>query len=113
MSVWVHDEQRRLVRVITQRHPEDSTLRRLFQENLKPLMEHPESQQTLFNLNDQGLPGNLQRSYEPPRQGDGVAPSATPVAGRGNFNFQQNHYRAPPVPLPNVERTLREILQPQ
>ena len=35
------------------------------------------------------------------------------MAGGGNVNFQRNHYRAPPAPLPNVERTLREILQPQ
>ena len=35
------------------------------------------------------------------------------MAGGGNVNFQQNQYRALPAPLPNVERTLREILQPQ
>ena len=29
------------------------------------------------------------------------------------FNFHHNQYRAPHSPLPNVERTLREILQPQ
>ena len=33
------------------------------------------------------------------------------MARGGNVNF--NQYRAPPTPLPNVERTLREILQPQ
>ena len=39
------------------------------------------------------------------------------MTGRSNVflyvNFQRNQYRAPPAPLPNVERTLREILQPQ
>ena len=76
-------------------------------------MENPENQQTHFNPNDQGLLGNPQRPYEPPRQGDGVAPSATPAKGGGNIKFQQNQYRDPPAPLPNVEKTLREILQPQ
>ena len=113
MSVWARDKQRRLVRVIPQRHPEESTVRRLCQENPNPQMEHLGNQQTLFNPNDQGLPGNPQRPYEPPRQGDGVALPATPAVGGGNINFQQNQYRAPPAPLPNVERTLREILQPQ
>ena len=42
-----------------------------------------------------------------------MAPPVTPVVRGGNVNFQQNQYRAPPAPLPNVERTLREILQPQ
>ena len=113
MSVWARDEQRRHVRVIPQRHLEDSTVRRLFQENPNPQMKHPGNQQTHFNPNDQGLPGNPQRPYEPPRQGNGVALPTTPAAGGGNINFQQNQYRAPPSPLPNVERTLREILQPQ
>ena len=58
MSVWARDEQCRLVRVIPQRHFEESIVRRLFQENPKPQMEHPSNQQTLFNLNDQGLLGN-------------------------------------------------------
>ena len=89
MSIWVHDEQNRLVRVIPQRHLEESTVRRLFQENPNPQMEHPGNQQTLFNPNDQGLLGNSQRPYEPPRQGDGVAPPATPTVGGGNINFQQ------------------------
>ena len=35
------------------------------------------------------------------------------MAGGGNVNFQKNQYQAPPTTLPNVERTLREILQPQ
>ena len=87
MSVWAHDEKHLLVRVIPQRHLEDSIVRRLFQENPNPQIEHPENQQTHFNRNDQGLPSNPQRPYEPPRQGDGVAPSATPAAGGGNINF--------------------------
>ena len=95
MSVWARDEQCRLVRVIPQRHPKESTVRCLFQENPNSQMEHLGNQQTLFNLNDQGLPSNPQRPYEPPRQGDGVAPPATPTAGGGNINFQQNQYRAP------------------
>ena len=76
-------------------------------------MEHPGNQQTHFNPNDQGLPGNRKRPYEPPLYGDGVTPPTTPTVGGGNINFHQNQYRAPPTPLPNVERTIREILQPQ
>ena len=76
-------------------------------------MEHPGNQQTHFNPNDQGLPSKSQRPCEPPRQGDGVAQPATPATGGRNINFQQNQYRASPANLPNVERTLREILQPQ
>ena len=110
MSVWARDKQRRLVTVIPQRHLYDSTIRYLFQENPNPHMEHPGNLQIHFNPNDQGLPGNPQRPYEPPRQGDGVAPPATSVVGGGNINFQQNQYRAPLDLLPNVERTLREIL---
>ena len=116
MSVWARNGQRRLVRIIPLRHYEESTVRRLFEENLAPQMDHPGNQQTLFNPNDQGLPSNPQRPYDPPQQGDGVAPpatSATRGGGGGDVNFQQNHYRAPPAPLLNVERTLQEILQPQ
>ena len=76
-------------------------------------MNHPGNQQTLFNLNAQGLPSDPQRLHEPSQQGDGVAPPATPATGGGNVNFQHNQYRAPLTPLPNVERTIREILQPQ
>ena len=112
MSVWARDEQRRLVRVTPQGHTEESTVRRLFQENPTPKMDHPGNQQTLFNPNDQGLLGNPKRTHEPLRQGDGVAPPTNSVAGGGNDNFQRNQYRAPPTPLPNVERNLREILQP-
>ena len=42
-----------------------------------------------------------------------MAPPETPAVRGGNVNFQRNQYRAPTAPLPNVERTLREILQPQ
>ena len=87
MSVWARDEQRRFVRVTPQRHLEDSTVRCLFQENPNPQMEHLGNQQTHFNPNDQGLPSNPQRPYEPPRQGDGVALPVTPMAGGGNINF--------------------------
>ena len=91
MSVWARDKQHRLVRVIPQRQPEESTKKRLFQENPKPLMEHPGNHQTLFNPNDQGLPSDPQRPYEPPRQGDGVAPPATLAAREGNVNFHQKN----------------------
>ena len=76
-------------------------------------MDHPGSQQPLFNPNAQGVPVNPQGLHEPPQHGDGVALPATPVVGGGNVNFQRNQYRAPPASLPNVERTLRDILQPQ
>ena len=42
-----------------------------------------------------------------------MAPPKTPAVRGGNVNFQRNQYRAPPGPLPNVERTLLEILQLQ
>ena len=113
MSVWTRNEQRRLVRIIPPRHFEESIVRHLFQENPTPQIDHPRSQQTLYNPNAQGLPVDPQRLHEHPQQGDGVAPPATPAAGGGNVNFQLNQYRAPHAPLPNVERTLREILQPQ
>ena len=64
MSVWARDEQRRLVRVTPQGHTEESTVRRLFQENPTPQMDNPGNQQTLFNPNDQGLTGNPQRPYD-------------------------------------------------
>ena len=76
-------------------------------------MDHLGSQQPLFNPNAQGVLVDPQRLHEPPQHGDGVALPATPTAGGGNVNFQRNQYRAPPAPLPNMEITLREILQPQ
>ena len=108
MAVWACNEQRRLVRIIPPRHSEESIVRHLFQENPTPQMDHLGRQQTLFNPNAQGLPVDPQRLYEPPQQGDGVVPSATPAAGGGHDNFQQNQYQGPPAPLPNVERTLQE-----
>ena len=99
MSIWAHDEQRQLVRVIPQRHFEESTVRRLFQKNPKPQMEYLGNQQTLFNPNDQGLLGNPQRPHEPPRQGDGVAPPATLAAEGGNVNFQQKSISSSPFPF--------------
>ena len=113
MSVWARNEQRRLVRIIPPRNSEESIGSQLFQENLTPQMEHPGSQQPPFNPNAQGIPVNPQGLHEPPQHGDGVALPATPAVGGGNVNFQRNKYRSPPTPLPNVERTLREILQPQ
>ena len=113
MSVWARNEQHRLVRIIPPRNSEESIVRQLFQENPTPQMDHPGSQQTFFNPNAQGLPVDPQRLHEPPQQGDGVAPPETPMVRGGNVNFQQNQYQVPPAPLPNVERTLRKILQPQ
>ena len=110
MSVWAHNEQRRLVRFIPPRNSEESIVRQLFQENPTPKMDHPGSQQTLFNPNAQGLPVDPQRLHEPPPQGDGVAPPETPAVRGGNVYFQRNQYWVPLAPLPNVERTLREIL---
>ena len=113
MSVWAHNEQRRLVRIIPPRNSEESIISQLFQDNPTPKMDHPRSQQPLFNQNAQGIPVNPQGIHEPPQHGDGVALPATPIIGGGNVNYHRNQYRAPLAPLPNVERTLREILQPQ
>ena len=85
----------------------------MFQENPTRQIDHPGSQQPLFNPNAQGIPVNPQGLHEPPQHGDGVALPATLAVGGGNVNFQRNQYRAPLAPLPKVERTLREILQPQ
>ena len=113
MSIWARNEQRRLVRIVPPRNSEEPILSSLFQENPTPQMDHPESQQPLFNQNAQGIPVNPQGLHEPPQHGDGVALPVAPTIGGGNVNFQGNKYRGPPAPLPNVERTLREILQPQ
>ena len=88
MSVWAHNEQRRLVRIIPPRNSEESIVSQLFQENPTPQMDHPGSQQPLFNPNSQGIPVNPQGLHEPPQHGDGVALPATPVVGGGNVNFQ-------------------------
>ena len=106
MSVWACNEQHRLVRIIPPRNSEESIVRQLFQENPTPQMDHPGSQQNLFNPNAQGLPVDPQRLHEPPQQGGGVAPQKTPAVRGGNVHFQRNQYQAPPTPLPNVERTL-------
>ena len=113
MSVWARNEQRRLVRIAPPRNSIESIVSQLFQDNPTPQMDHPGNQQPLFNQNAHGMPVNPQGLHEPPQQGDGVALPTTPAIGGGNVNFQRNQYRAPPAPLPNVERTLREILQPQ
>ena len=112
MSVWAHNEQRRLVRIVPPRNSEESIVSEVFQDPT-PQMDHLGNQQPLFNQNAQGIPVNPQGLHEPPQHGDGVTLPATPVIGVGNVNFQGNQYRAPPTPLPNVERTLQEILQPQ
>ena len=108
MAVWARNKQHRLVRIILPRQSEESIVRHLFQENPTPQMDHPRSQQTLFNQNSQGLPVDPQRLHEPPPQGDGVAPLATPAKGGGNVSFQRNQYRAPPSPLPNVKGPPRD-----
>ena len=113
MSVWARNEQRRLVRIIPPRNSKESILSQLFQDNPTSKMDHPGSQQPLFNQNAHGISVNSQGLHEPPQHGDGVAVPTTPVIGGGNVNYQRNQYPAPPAPLPNVERTLREILQPQ
>ena len=88
MSVWARNEQRRRLRIIPTGNSEESVVRHLFQENPTPQMDHPGSQQTLFNPNAQGLPVDPQRLHELPQQGDGVAPPTTPAAGGVNVNFQ-------------------------
>ena len=88
MSVWARNEQRRLVRIVPPRNSEESILSQLFQENPTPQMDHPGSQQPLFNQNVLGTPVNLQGLHEPPQHGDGVAFPATPAIGEGNVNFQ-------------------------
>ena len=113
MSVWIRDEQHQLVRITPQQSLRNSIVRRLFHLPSTPLMENTENQQIPFNRNEQGLPFNPQRSFDPPRQGDGVVPPTTPTVGRENVNPQHNHYRAPHAPMSNVGRTLREILRPQ
>ena len=90
MSVWARNEQRRLVRIIPPRNSEESIVSQLFQDNPTPQMDHPWSQQPLFNQNSQGIPVNQQGLHEPPQHGDGVALQATPAIGGGNGNFQRN-----------------------
>ena len=110
MSVWNRDEQHLLVRITPQQSLQNSIVRRLFHLPFTPLMEHKKNQQIPFNPNEQGLPFNSQRYFDPPRQGDSVVLPATPAVGGENVNPQHHQYRAPLAPFPNVGRTLREIL---
>ena len=110
MSVWARNEQRRLVRIEPHRNFEESLISQEFQDNILPQMDHPGNQEHLFNEHTQGIPVNPQGLHEPPQHGDDVTLPVAPVIGGGNGNFQRNQYRAPPAPLPNVERTLQEIL---
>ena len=98
MSVWARNEKHRLVRTVSPRNSEESIIIQVPQDNILPQMDNPENQQGL---------------YEPPQHGGNVTLPVNPVLGGGNGNLQQNQYRVHPSPLPNVERTLREILQPQ
>ena len=113
MSVWARNEQHRLVRTAPPRNSEESIISQLLQDNVIPKMDHPGNQQPLFNEHAQGIPVNPQGLHEPPQHGDGVTLPVAPVIEEGNGYFQRNQYRGPLAPLPNVERTLREILQPQ
>ena len=58
MPVWARNEQRRLVRIIPLRNSEESIVSQLYQENPTLKMDHPGSQQPLFNPNSQGIPVN-------------------------------------------------------
>ena len=98
MSIWACNEKHRLVRTVSPRNLEKSIISQVSQDNILPPMDNPENQQGL---------------YEPPQHGGDATLPVTPMRGGGNGNLQQNQYRVPPAPLPNVERTLREILQPQ
>ena len=97
MSVWACNEQNRLMRSESPRNPEKFIISLVSQDKILPQMDNPENQQGL---------------YEPPQHGGNATLPINPVLGGGNGNLQQNQYRAHPAPLPNVERTLREILQP-
>ena len=110
MSVWARNEQRRLVRIVHPRDSEESIISQASQDNIISQMDHPGNQQPLFNEHAQGIPVNPPGLNEPPQHGEGATLPVAPVIGGENVNFQQNQYRGPPAPLPNVERTLREIL---
>ena len=98
MSVWACNEKHRLVRIISPRNSEESIVSQVSQDNILPQMDNPENQQGL---------------YEPTQHGGNATLPINPVLEGGNGNLQQNQYRTHPAPLPNIERTLREILQPQ
>ena len=97
MSVWARNEKNRLVRTVSPINPEESIVSQVSQDNFLPPMDNPENQHGF---------------YEPPQHGGDATLPVTPMRVGGNGNLQQNQYRVPPAPLPNVERTLREILQP-
>ena len=61
MLVWARNEQRRLVRIIPLRNSEEFIVSQLFQENPTPKMDHPGSQQPLFNQNAQGVPSLIHK----------------------------------------------------
>ena len=84
--MWTRDKQHRLVRITPLQSSRNSIVRRLFHLPSTPPMEHIENQQTPFNPNGQGLPFNPQKSYDPPRQGDGVVPPKTSTVGGENVN---------------------------
>ena len=48
MSVWIRNEQRRLVRIAHPRNYEESIIIQVFQDNILPQMDHPGNQQHLF-----------------------------------------------------------------
>ena len=98
MSIWARNEKHRLVRTESPRNPEKSIISQVSQDNILPQMDNPENQQGL---------------YEPSQHEGNATLPINPVLGGGNGNLQQNQYRAHPDPLSNVERTLRETLQPQ
>ena len=106
MSVWTRNEQRRLVRIASSGNSEESIISQVFQDNIFPQMDHPGNQQHLFNEHTQGVLVNPQGLPDPPQHGDDVRLPVAPVIGGVNVNFQRNQYRAPPAPLPNVEKTL-------
>ena len=113
MSVWTRNERHRLLRIAPPRNSEESIISQMFQDNFLPQMDHPGNQKHLFNEHTQGIPVNPQGLPDPLSHGDDVTLLVAPVIGGGNVNFQRNQYRGPHAPLPNVERTLRETLQPQ
>ena len=92
MLVWTRDEQHRLVKITPQQSLRNPIVRRLFHLPPTPLMEHTENQQIPFNPNKKGLPFNPQISFDPPRQRDGVVPSATPTVGGDNITPQHDQY---------------------
>ena len=107
MSIWAHNKQRRLVRIIPPRNSEESRVSQLFQENPTLQMDHSGSQQPLFNPNAQGVPVNQQGLHEHPRHGDGVALPATLAVGGGNVNFSEINIELP-LPLYRMWKELSE-----